>query len=223
MAPLRGPASTYAGRTGRASLDVVAVPTDAAWRWGVQAVWRRHLSDHAGLVAAAEPGAPALGRALNPAAFRELPPEALVDLRLRFRLLEHTFGIPQVDLAGVEAGAGAGPAAEVGDLPAGHPAMAVLRDPPGERRREEEGPRDEVAQEGGTPVPFLPSLALAGRVALAAMARSWWDTWRHRRPRAGPGAALADAAGRRSRTRLAGPPPAVDEGHGVGGRLRQPG
>ena len=111
----------------RVTLDVILAPVTVAWKWGVVAEWRRHLSDHAGLSAGPVGTVPRDARLLTPATFKSLKPEALVDLRARFRALEEAYGVPPAAGDWPPGGQDGyvrpiGP----GGLPPGHPALVAL-------------------------------------------------------------------------------------------------
>ena len=63
-----------------ARIDIAATPSATTWSWTVQTRWYPGLSDHACLVARADPAGPTAGRCCTPTAIATLPRAALTDL-----------------------------------------------------------------------------------------------------------------------------------------------
>ena len=196
---LPGPRATRRWRGGVSRIDIVAAPCGAAWRWKVTADWRLGLSDHAVLLASATTDAPVAARALNPAAFKAIPPEGLLELRGRFHGLMRLFRVPPGGVT-PPAADGAGRPARVEELPCGHPARGAL-DEWGEGRAS-----DDVVPEGpDSLVPRMGALARHGRAAMSAMIAGWWRKWRRKRRGRDAGQELASIARGEGSRRVAGP------------------
>eukprot|EP00969_Alexandrium_andersonii_P028421 1240766-Alexandrium_andersonii.AAC.1 len=92
MARLEVP-PTRQWRNGVAFIDVFAVSTAWTWRWRLTSSAASTSSDHTCICASDQPWGVPVSRVRTPAVLQRLPDEALVDLRRRYRLLEHLFGI----------------------------------------------------------------------------------------------------------------------------------
>ena len=188
-APLPCGQATRRGRAADSSIDLLAAPVRAAWKWGVRTAWQR-ASDHAVLVSQPADASPPLRPGCTPQAFKSLPMEAIAALRRRFEIMRCVFAVPRAECAAVAVG-GAGHSAdppwrpgEVGmDVGPDDPRLAIPDGPDrgGDRGQADSGGAGASGGGGLREVAWNASLARHGSQYLRSMVRDWWRRWSRRR------------------------------------------